>query len=122
MDFQCALDKTLLACGISGSRLAAEIGCGRSHISQLRRDGGECTLAFQARLLDALDRLGAKQTFIALWQNQDGSILSSEKAITFLKGQELSDAEVAELLSVASEALRKPAANALPVNQFAEVA
>jgi biotin operon repressor len=122
MDFQCALNQTLLDCEISGSRLAAEIGCGRSHISQLRRDGGECTLAFLARLLDALERLGAKERLLQLWHDQECKNLSSQRAISFLKGQELSDVEVAELLSVASEALRKPVANALPVNQLAEVA
>lgn len=107
MNFQQALDRTLRDKGIKGVELAAAVGCSQGQISQLK-NGGECTLAFQSRLLDALERFGAKDYLISLWLGLDSDRPPTiAEAIALLKQAELTDRQVADLLSISAHHIRK---------------
>jgi DNA-binding Xre family transcriptional regulator len=106
MNFQVALDKTLKDRGIKGAEIAQVCACSQGHISQLR-NGGECTLAFQSRLLEALDEFGACSYLMALWRSElVDQPITARQAIATLQQQELTDAEVADLLAIASRHMR----------------
>lgn len=111
MTLQEALDKTLKEKGIKAIELASTVGCAQSHISQIRR-GRECTLSMLERILAALERLrpGSRAYLCEQWLGEavtPGQTISAEYAIATLASSSLTEDQIATLLNVASQNLRK---------------